>query len=552
MAMKKIKVFLLATIVLLLAGCEDFLDINRDVNSPSEPTIDQLLPGIMYDIADDFSIGYAKLGYACAVYVHQLTTRQPEYDDYNISGSSYAVDTYWRDLYAGPAEDIKLLIQMGEESDNLIYAGIGKIIKAYLFSMMVDLWGDIPYTEANSNSEGITKPVFDDDEQIYAALFTLIDEGIADINNADAENVLVPGDDDLIYGGDTDQWIKMAKTLKLKMYNQVRFVSMYSQSAVDALLADELIGPGDDFMLPFGPSDAPENRHPAFVSEYGGSQISNYLSPWFYEKMMGMNPDILTGIQDPRIPYYWVNQLATGETPENPPEYKNGNFNTIYFGSTGPNRDHAGRASFTMMGIYCCGGKYDDGSGGGPLGSLDGTGAAPQRFITYADRLYIEAELMQAGLVTGDVAAKLEEAMYASFEQVDMVVAMVGPNQDVPTFDTASTDTNYVEAVLTQFNNASTSAEKKMEIILTEKWISLWGNTLDAYTDYRRTGYPVRFDANSNGGIQYQGDEGTAPVPTQETRAYPLSFPYDKDEVILNNNCTQKVVSTSTVFWDAN
>jgi hypothetical protein len=71
MAMKKIKVFLLATIVLLLAGCEDFLDINQDVNSPTEPTIDQLLPGIMYDIADDMSIGYGKLGYACAVYVHQ-------------------------------------------------------------------------------------------------------------------------------------------------------------------------------------------------------------------------------------------------------------------------------------------------------------------------------------------------------------------------------------------------------------------------------------------------------------------------------------------------
>jgi hypothetical protein len=550
MAMKKIKVFLLATIVLLLAGCEDFLDINRDVNSPSEPTIDQLLPGIMYDIADDISIGYGKLGYACAVYVHQMTTRQPEYDDYNISGSSYAVDTYWGDLYAGPAEDLKLLIKMGEESDNLIYAGIGKIIKAYLFSMMVDLWGDIPYTEANSNTEGITKPVFDDDEQIYTALFSLIDEGIADINNADAENILVPGDDDLIYGGDTDQWIKMAKTLKLKMYNQVRLVSMYNQSAVDALLADELIGSGDDFMLPFGTSVAPENRHPAFVSEYGGSQISNYLSPWFYEKMMGYNPDILTGIVDPRIPYYWVNQLTDEDSPENPPEYKDGNFNTIYFGSTGPNRDHAGRASFTMMGIYPCGGKYDDGTGGGPLGSLDGTGAAPERFITYADRLFIEAELMQAGLVTGDVAAKLEEAIYAAFEQVDMVVDMVGPDQDVPVLSGSGADTSYVAQVLAQFNSAS--AEKKMEIILTEKWISQWGNALDPYTDYRRTGYPVRFDANSNDGIQYEGDQGTAPVPTQETRAYPLSFPYDKDEVILNNNCTQKVVATSTVFWDVN
>jgi hypothetical protein len=545
--MKKIKIFLLATIV-LLAGCEDFLDINRSPNDATEPDIDKLLPGIMYDIGDDFSIGYAKLGYACAVYSHQMVTRQPEYDDYNINGYSYAVDTYWADLYAGPAEDLKLLIRMGEESDNLIYAGIAKIIKAYLFSMMVDLWAELPYTEANT--EGITKPVFDDGEQIYAALFTLIDEGIANIQNTDAENIRVPGDDDLIYGGDTDQWIRMANTLKLKMYNQVRLVSMYSQGAVDQLLADpdnNLIGPGDDFMLPFGTSVAPENRHPAFVSEYGGSQISNYISPWFFEILSGYNANIHTGITDPRIPYYWCNQLAGGD-PENPPEYKDGDFNTIMFGSVGPNRDHAGRASFTMMGIYPCGGTFDDGVQVGPLGSLDGTGAAPQRFITYADRLYIEAEMMQVGRVAGDARAKLEEAIYASFEQVDMVVDMVGPDQDVPVLAGSGMDTAYVTAVLAEYDAGD--AEKKLEIVLTQKWISQWGNSMDQYTDYRRTGYPVRFDANSNGGSQYQGPDGTAPIPTQETRAFPLSFPYDKDEVILNNNCTQKIVSQSPVFWD--
>ncbi len=550
--MKKIKIFLLATIV-LLAGCEDFLDINRSPNDATEPDIDKLLPGIMYDIGDDFSIGYAKLGYACAVYSHQMVTRQPEYDDYNINGYSYAVDTYWEDLYAGPAEDLKLLIRMGEteidgEPGNLIYAGIGKILKAYLFSMMVDLWADIPYTEANT--EGITKPVFDDGEQIYAALFTLIDEGIANIQNTDAENIRVPGDDDLIYGGDTEQWVRLANTLKLKMYNQVRLVSMYSQGAVDQLLADpdnNLIGPGDDFMLPFGTSVAPENRHPAFVSEYGGSQISNYISPWFFEILSGYNANIHTGITDPRIPYYWCNQLDGGD-PENPPEYKDGDFNTIMFGSVGPNRDHAGRSSFTMMGIYPCGGTFDDGVQVGPLGSLDGTGAAPQRFITYADRLYIEAEMMQVGRVAGDARAKLEEAIYASFEQVDMVVDMVGPNQDVPVLAGSGMDTAYVTAVLAEYDAGD--AEKKLEIVLTQKWISQWGNSMDQYTDYRRTGYPVRFDANSNGGSQYQGPDGTAPIPTQETRAFPLSFPYDKDEVILNNNCTQKIVSQSPVFWD--
>jgi len=111
-------------------------------------------------------------------------------------------------------------------------------------------------------------------------------------------------------------------------------------------------------------------------------------------------------------------------------------------------------------------------------------------------------------------------------------------------------DTAYVTQVLNEYDGPTSDAEKKMEIVMTQKWISQWGNSVDQYTDYRRTGYPVMFDANSNGGTQYEGPDGTAPVPTQETRDYPLSFPYDKDEVILNDNCTQKVVSQSPVFWD--
>ncbi|MFC2136706.1 SusD/RagB family nutrient-binding outer membrane lipoprotein [Bacteroidota bacterium] len=550
--MKNIKILLLG-ILISLAGCEDFLDINEDPNSPTSPAIDQLLPSIMYDIADDFSVAYNRLGYVTSVYTHQLTSRE-DIDEYGVTGSYYAISTFWQDLYQGPLMDLKVLIDLADETNNSVYEGMAKILKAYTYHMMVDLWGDIPYTEATT--PGNIHPAFDDDEAIYADLFILLDSAVADLLNTSADNYNLPGGDDLIYGGDIDSWVKAANTLKLKMYNQVRLTSMYNQAAVTALLAnpDTLLGPGDDFMVPFGTLNAPENRHPAFVSEYVGAQISNYISVWFFETLSGLRSDIFSGIIDPRIPYYWVNQLTGGEEPENPEEYREGDFNSIYFGSAGTNSDHAGRASFTMMGVYPCGGKYDDGNGAAPAGTLvtlgqgDATGAAPQRLITYADRLYIEAELTHAN--GGDARALLEQAMYESFNIVDVVVGLVGPYEGPAAILGSGSDTTYVDAVLAAFD-AGTNA-KKLEIIMTQKWIQSFGNGCDNYTDYRRTGYPVMFDPNANGGQHPGGSMGTDPmVPTQASRGYPLSMPYDADEITLNTSSPdQKVITTSRVFWD--
>lgn len=555
--MKKYASYTLA-IMLLLTSCENWLDINQDPNSPSTPDIQQLIPGIAYDIADDFSMAYGTLGYACAVYTHQLCTRQPEYDKYNVSGSAYGVSTYWQDLYSGPLQDLEIMIQLGEENGDLIYAGIGKILKAYTFSQIVDIWGDVPYTEANVS--GNVTPVFDNDEAIYASLFDLLDEGIADLLNEEATNYKSPDSDDLFYGGEVELWVKAANTIKLKLYNQVRLTSMYNESEVNTLVADptQLIGANEDFLVPFGTSSLPENRHPAFVSEYNGAQISNYISPWFFEIMNGENPDIFYGIEDPRIPFYFVNQLAPGGATENPPEYKNGDFVSLYFGSDGINRDHAGRATFTMMGIYPVGGKFDDQTGGGPLGGSDGTGAAPQRLLTYADRCFIEAELMLTGRISGDVREKFIEAVNASFDQVDMVVDMVSPSQvvpsvyEIPGVDSTYAFDEYLVEVLNEFDAADNDG--KLEIVMTQKWISSWGSCIDQYTDYRRTGYPVMFDATSNGGTQSGGPDGSGSVPTSVSKSYPLSFPYDADEITLNpNSPNQKVdLGQEPVFWDVN
>lgn len=545
------KIFSIIFIVsFLLPSCSKWLDINVDPNNPSELQIDKILPGVYYDIAGDLGIGYSTLGYVAAVYTHQLTTRE-SYDQYGLRGSDYAITTYWSDLYAGPMQELETMITSAEESDNMAYAGIAKIIKVYLYSQMVDLFGSIPYTEANITNN--FNPVFDDQKAIYATFFTILDEAIANLNDDNSENLFMPGSDDLIYNGNITKWIKAAKSLQLKLYNQVQFTDLYNQSKVDELLAGNLIGASDNFMIPFGISVSPDNRNPTFVGEYSGSQISNYISPWFFEIMKGENSNIFNGITDPRIPYYFAEQLdADNPDTEAQPEYRNGYFVSIYFGSVGPHRDHGGRGTFTMMGLYPCGGAFNNDPNldrSKNFGIDAGTGAAPYRMITYADILYIKAELALKGKYSGgDAKELLKSGMEASFSLVDLVVKS-SQAKNVPVLAGTTEVTDYIDAVLAQYDAGNDA--KKLEIIMTQKWISVFGTAIDSYTDYRRTGYPILFDPNTMKDIASGGPDGSGIVPVQSARSYPLSFPYSADELSLNNNApAQKTITTDKIFWD--
>jgi hypothetical protein len=459
----------------------------------------------------------------------------------------------------GSLDDI---IQQGTPQNNFKYVGIAKIMKAYAYSQLVDIFGDVPFSEANKLKEGIRYPKFDDDATIYPALFTMLDEGIADLKNT-TKNNLTPGADDVIYGGNIVKWEKAANTIKLKLYTQVRKVQNVGPQ-VTALLADptKLINATNEmFVIPYGPAGSTDDRNPGY-SDYTASQRADHISPWFYEILKGYNPRIFATNPDPRIPYYIYNQLTKTEVPNGQTEYRDSAFVSIYFGSGGPDRDRGQQTSISLFGIYPVGGRYDDGLGATASGT-SGTGAAPYRLITYADRLYLEAELITVGLITGDAKAKLKAAMEESFKQVDFVITnWVKPSQTVPAvYNTGATSpmTVYINKVLAEYDN---KPAQQFEIIMTQKWISSFGSAVDQYTDYRRTGFPILFDPNdptvAPGGFMQpplNGDPvgfpgAQRPVPVSLSRTYPLSLPWFQDELEQNANAPdQKTPTTYKVFW---
>jgi len=538
-------------IVAVVTGCKKFLDVNKNLNSPTpeKASVSLLLSGCERAISNNMALG-SGLGNTMSVYTHQMTGR--------VAADRYGDGSQgWDGLY-GALANLNVIIKNGTAETRFAYAGIAKILKAYTYSILVDVYGNVPFTEFDQFPE-IKQPKFDQGKDIYPKLFAMIDEGIADISNT-APQVSKPGADDYIYKGDLTKWKKAANTIKLKLYTQVRKVQDV-KAAVTTLLATPanlISSQAENFMMPYGPFGTTDDRHPAY-GDYNATQRGGQLfSPWLYEIMKGRNNNILSGNPDPRIPYYIYNQKLPTALPENCTEFRDGGFVSILFGSNGNCRDGSNSSTYSLFGMYPAGGRFEDNTGRtiSTIGALNaGTGALPHQFITYADRLYLEAELIHeiAG-VPGDARAVFSKAMDESFAQMDYIITNfikpgnAGSPQTVPAIATLAATTTYKTTVLAAYD-AGTPA-KQLEYIMTEKWINRIENPVDSYTDYRRTTYPVLFAPAPEGTVTSVTAPDGKVTPVSNDRKYPWSLPFNTNEIALNSNAPpQKVPENYKVFW---
>ncbi|WP_299245163.1 SusD/RagB family nutrient-binding outer membrane lipoprotein [uncultured Aquimarina sp.] len=555
----KWKFFIAISCSFMVLSCSDYLDVDTDTDNPTVASISQLLTGIEVNIGSvaDFQFFSANI---LQVYTHQFTSRG-EQDQYGTKADNILMNNDWNNVYLG-LTDIETLIAQASETGDLMYVGYAEILKAYLMSVAVDLWGDVPFSDATGLELGTVSPVFDDQEVIYQDVLDLIDSGKVNILSGQG---LAPGSDDLFYGGSNTTWIRFANTLKLKLYNQIRLSSLFNQADFDALITEDnfMASNADDFQFNHTAAQAPaDERNRLFLDAYGGAQVTKYASPWFYEILLGVNPNIHTTNPDPRLPYYFVNQLLPGQFPRDQGDSVTGDPNADYwdsstgffsirFGSIGPDRDGAVQNDATFPGIFPCGGRYDDGAGFART-ITSGTGVAPKRILTYDEFLYIQAELMQVGLLAGDAGAKLREAITASFAKVDQVVAGTGTSQTVPVLAGSAAVTTFMDAIDAEFTAAS--IDKRLEIIMTQKWVATFGDPMDQYNDYRRTGYPVLVDPNGPS-PEYQLDNADGfPLVDNLTvlnNDFQVSFFWPQRELNLNQNAPdQKDPTTYKIFWD--
>lgn len=414
----------------------------------------------------------------------------------------------------------------------LFHNAISKLLIGYLTITLVDYNGSIPFSEA-SNPELFPSPKLDSGVELYQSVLADIDQAILDINEA-TFNVST----DLFYNSDKDKWIAFSNSFKLRLLVQSRLASTDLgiadiQSEINTLLGSNLIDNGaEDFQYPYAAVIEPESRHPWYIRGYinGFSQyISNYFM-WMLKDSKSM--------EDPRIRYYLYRQSDID--PFSGPPYLacqgDPDIDFCYVGDHywgldhGEDRTGRGDNLFrTVYGIYPAGGVFDENQfiSTPDTENSGGSGILPILTASYIKFLSAESALMLG--TNGDPAALLEEAVRASMDKV----LNYGNVNSI--FEPSQTDVdNYVSEVITKYNAAS-SDQERLDVIITEFYLAGFGNSIEAYNAYRRTGYPSNIQTPV-------GDDN----PT-----FPRSFPYADAEVQTNGSISQKP-NTDKVFWDKN
>jgi len=550
---KMIKKLLMLVVVFSLAGCDIFdLDINKDPNNPSQASLDLLLANSIYEASEllNESPDYNGLNNAAHGFMRITTS----FDTYNMSANTW--NSVWNIMYSNPLKDLRDIKEVAtEQGNNPHYLGIAQILEAYYFSIMVDMWGNVPFSEAfkGDASEQIKAASFDDAEDIYNALLAQIDDGIE--NLALPTPVAVEGD--LIYGGDADLWTKFANSLKLKMLLNLKEVDTSVETEINNLVASgDLVDSDDDYaVFQFNASLAPDNRHPWYVDTYGGDDNAfDYIGHQF---MVEMVRDI-----DPRLPFYLKRQTTSILDPNNPTDKQtipcsqrtdctygylvlNPDKDDLFDGNTPPDdvlagyfgRDHGDPSGIpldgalrTALGVYPVGGLYDDEAEKASGNAGNGNGVFPM-ITGWITKFHMIEAMLTTG-AAGDPRSLFQEAME---EQIGYVET-IGLSLDADSEEMDATEIDdYVTLWLNRYDAAG-SDNARLNVVLKQAWFSNFGNGFEIYNAYRRTGLPNDLQ-----------------VALQPVRGFPLRVPYTLAETNLNGgNVPDVAYDVDPIFWDVN
>jgi len=169
MTLKKIYIFALS--VILLGSCAKQLDellVNPNGPTPESANADLYLPVVQSNFVGVFS--------TASSFGQQLTRQIVMYGPtYNQAYSPNSFDGVWSSAYTGVFKHANILIPVATSQKKFVQAGMAKVMKAYTMMTLVDMFGDIPYTEANLGIDN-TNPAVSKGSEVYAAAIKLLQE----------------------------------------------------------------------------------------------------------------------------------------------------------------------------------------------------------------------------------------------------------------------------------------------------------------------------------------------------------------------------------------
>lgn len=456
--MKRIYLYLYLALAVLLTGlngCDkDFEQINTN------PVLPTALDPIYLFTNAQFGSALSTLSYQCAIVQQIITpfTGVLEGGNHNIVYDPNS-EALFNSMYVATGGPVVLLTDVvtktKDNPDRSNLYNMARIMKAYVFSVITDTYGDVPYTEAGLGYlEGNYLPAYDNNETIYTDLLKELSEATAAL---DASKTIETND--LFYKGDISAWKRLGYSLLLRIgmrYTKADAATA-QQYVTTAFNGGVMTSIADNAMIKFNSTF----NHPSAGTYQGTERANFYLGKPFV--------DYLQSTSDPRLAVIAVkyefpaNPLATvGAEDTNPLDQQGMPFG--YSEATiDQDPNYPGKSGAAW--------KYSQ-LNRRTVAKID----IPEFFITYAQTQLLLAEAAERGWITGDPATYYEAGVRGHMDQMaqyDPTAAISVADEDAYMLANPFDPANALEQINTQY------------------WVASFQNGSEAWSNFRRSGYPA-------------------------------------------------------------
>ena len=503
-------IFLAAFGLSVLSSCDkDFKDVNTNPDAVSTPTAAFIFSKALYDgAANNGNTETLLLG------TMQYTT---SYNDVEGWGSKYVAARLdlcmgvFSNSFPDQINEIGEVIKAVKDDPTKVNLyNVARIWKAFCFSRLTDLYGDIPYTEAAQGyNESNYQPVYDAQKDIYADILKELDEAATGLN---ASNTTTFGSSDLVYSGNVVQWKKFAYSLMLRLGMRMTKVDIASaQTWVTKAIAGGVITDyGDIAKVAYVGSGQDINKNPIALQMLNDNYIkADGISNTEGGKFQQVFIDSLKANNDPRLGVFavvYVNGVASSD--ESIQKGMASNINGVrpadFITYSEPNQN-------TLLRL-----------------------ASPILLFTTAESNFLLAEAALRNWYSGQPADVLyENGIRAAMQQWDLISGTTGA------IDAGRID-SYVAA---HALNTGGSFDQQLEQIYNQFWVGIFPDAQEVYSNYRRTGYPALVPNN------YPGNATGGKIPRR--------FLYPTTEQTLNKDAYNAAIARqgaddllTRVWWD--
>lgn len=493
-------------LIVFLSGCQKELDINHN---PSVATVDQATPSLLFPAAvlattgkvgGDLSIvGSMWSQFSTQAALAQQYTDIDSYNLTNTDGFVSGVNSSWTILYTNGLKNYQAVIDESKATANWNYYLMATVMKAYTWQVLVDLYDEVPYTQALQGTANL-QPKFDSGIVVYQGLLQEIDTALS--KDFTASTNTPPGNTDLVFGGNMNNWFQFANTLKLKFY--LRMINAYpdiAQTGITALYnTNPVFLTADASVTNF--TNAAGLDNPMFEQNFRSLNTPNNLraSTTFVSWLLSNN--------DSRIFYLFdsANSTLAGIFPSTSPKPTSVNQGD-YRNSSNP--------AYQVAPIF----------GESPTD--------PVEFISLAESYFMQAEADLRFFGGNNAQALYNQGVMTAFGYY---------GQD---------GSSYIAPGGVYAFPSGGSMDQKIQAIITQKWVSCaYGcHGIESFFEKNRTGYPLTSPVYSTSVAYVPGQLVISLNTVLEPGDLPKRFVYPYDERSKNPNTPVEVPITTAVWW---